>query len=61
MRKFTILHTIETAGPGGAETVVLDLASRVDPTRFRSIALIPREDWLSRNLKERGIPTFFVD
>jgi glycosyltransferase involved in cell wall biosynthesis len=61
MRKFTILHTIETAGPGSAETVVLNLASRLDSSRFRSVVLLPREDWLSERLRERGIPTFFVD
>jgi glycosyltransferase involved in cell wall biosynthesis len=61
MKKFTILHTIQTAGPGGAETVVLELASRLDPSRFRSIVLLPREDWLSKNLRERNIPTFFVN
>jgi len=61
MKKFTILHTIETAGPGGAETVVLDLASRLDSNRFQSIVLLPREDWLSRNLRECNVPTFFVD
>jgi glycosyltransferase involved in cell wall biosynthesis len=61
MKKFTIMHTIETAGPGGAETVVLDLASRLDSSRFRSIVLLPREDWLSKNLQERGVPTFFVN
>jgi glycosyltransferase involved in cell wall biosynthesis len=61
MRKFTILHTIETAGPGGAETVVLNLASRLDSSRFRSLVLLPREDWLSERLRERGVPTFFVD
>jgi glycosyltransferase involved in cell wall biosynthesis len=61
MRKFTILHTIETAGPGGAETVVLNLASGLDNSRFRSIALLPREDWLSEKLREQGVPTFFVD
>ncbi|MGB2887260.1 MAG: glycosyltransferase, partial [Candidatus Acidiferrales bacterium] len=61
MRKFNILHTIETAGPGGAETVVLNLASRLDSSRFRSVALLPREDWLSERLRERGVPTFFVD
>ena len=61
MKKLTILHTIETAGPGGAETVVLNLASRLDANRFRSIVLLPREDWLSKRLQERGIPTFFVD
>jgi glycosyltransferase involved in cell wall biosynthesis len=61
MKKLTVLHTIETAGPGGAETVVLELASRLDPNRFRSVALIPREDWLSKNLRERGVTTHLVD
>ncbi len=61
MKRFTILHTIETVGPGGAETVVLDLASRLESSRFRSIVLLPREDWLSRNLRERNVPTFFVN
>jgi glycosyltransferase involved in cell wall biosynthesis len=57
MRKYTILHTIETAGPGGAETVVLDLAARLDPQRFRSIALLPEASWLGRQLEQRGVPT----
>lgn len=61
MKKSTILHTIQTAGPGGAETVVLDLASRLDRSRFRSIVLLPREDWLSKNLRERNVPTFFAN
>ena len=41
MSKRTILHTIETAGPGGAETVLLHLASRLNRDRFRSLALLP--------------------
>ncbi len=61
MKKITILHTIETAGPGGAETVVLNLASRLDSSRFRSVVLLPKRDWLSERLRERGIPTFIVD
>ena len=48
MKRLTILHTIETAGPGGAETYS-DLALRLDTARFRSIALLPREDWLSND------------
>src|SRR5579862_863428 len=59
MRKLTVLHTIETAGPGGAETVVLNLASRLDSNRFRSVALLPREDWLAERLRERGVLTLF--
>ena len=40
---------------------MLELASRLDTKRFRSIVLLPREDWLSKNLRERGIPAFLVD
>jgi glycosyltransferase involved in cell wall biosynthesis len=61
VKKLTILHTIETAGPGGAETVVLDLASGLDSKRFRSVALVPREDWLPKQLRDRGVPTFLID
>jgi len=61
MKPRTILHTIETAGPGGAETVVLNLATRLDPRRFRSIALLPSESWLGEKLKSSGVPTFFAE
>ena len=53
---YTILHTIETGGPGGAETVLLELASRLNPERFRSLALLPGGHWLPRRLEERGVP-----
>ncbi len=59
--KYTILHTIETAGPGGAETVLLQLATQLDPTRFRSIALVPKEDWLYQQLRAAGVPTHIVN
>ena len=54
-KRFTILHTIETAGPGGAETVFLELASKLDPERFRSIAMLPGGHWLPKQLGERKI------
>ena len=60
MKQFTILHTIETGGPGGAETVLLNLASRLNNSRFRSIALVPYEGWLSKSLRENGVPTYVV-
>jgi glycosyltransferase involved in cell wall biosynthesis len=56
MRKFTILHTIETGGPGGAETVLVSLASRIAKDRFRSLALLPYRGWLSEQLEKEGIP-----
>ena len=60
MRKYTILHTCEWAGSGGAETILLDLASHLDGSRFRSLALLPEHGWLREKLQERGIPTFLA-
>jgi glycosyltransferase involved in cell wall biosynthesis len=56
VKRYTILHTIETGGPGGAETVMLELASGLDPKRFRSLALLPGGPWLPAQLKSRDIP-----
>ena len=58
MTRHTILHTIETGGPGGAETILLYLASRLDPARFRSLALVPDGHWLPGKLRELEVPTF---
>jgi glycosyltransferase involved in cell wall biosynthesis len=61
MSQYTILHTIDTTGPGGAETVVFNLATRLDPRRFRSIALLPPRSWLGDKLREHGVPTFCAE
>lgn len=61
MNRRTVLHAIETAGPGGAESIVLELATRLDPARFRSVALVPRQDWLWLRLKERGVPVYVLE
>ncbi len=61
MKKLTILHTIETGGPGGAETVLLNLTTRLDPERFRSIAVLNHDGWLRQRLLERGVETHLVE
>ena len=61
MNQRTILHTIETSGPGGAETSLLLLASKLNRDRYRSLALLPAEGWLSEQLKYAGVPVFFAD
>jgi glycosyltransferase involved in cell wall biosynthesis len=58
--KYTILHTIETGGPGGAESVLLALATRIDSSHFRSLVLLPHEGWLQEKLQEKGIPVFLA-
>lgn len=63
--KRTILHTSETGGPGGAETVLLSLAAGCDPAQYRSLALVPKDatggDWLAQALRERGIEPILAD
>lgn len=61
LRPYTILHAIETGGPGGAETVLLDLVSNLDRDRFRSLVLLPRGNWLPKQLEERDIPIVLVE
>lgn len=51
----TVLNVIDTGGPGGAETVFLHTASSLDPSRFRSVAVVSREGWLADSLRARGI------
>jgi glycosyltransferase involved in cell wall biosynthesis len=61
MSRYTILHTIETAGPGGAENVLLSLVSNLDATRFHSLVVLPEGRWLPKKLRERGISTVTAD
>lgn len=57
----TVLHTIDTAGPGGAETVFIDLVTGLPATRYRSIAVIRGEGWVSEELRRRGVEPLFMD
>ncbi len=54
-RKFNILHLIETTGPGGAETVLLNLVSRIDRAIFEPTVLLVGEGWLSSAVRAAGI------
>jgi glycosyltransferase involved in cell wall biosynthesis len=51
----TVLHLIDTGGPGGAETLFATLAQRLGAPARRSLAIVPREDWLSGRLRTLGI------
>ena len=53
--KTTILHMIETTGPGGAETVVLQLIGRLDPNEFDSTVVLSGRGWLYDNMMKTGI------
>ena len=51
----TVLHVINTGGPGGAETVCLNLARYADRTRWQPIVVVPDEGWITRALRDAGV------
>lgn len=46
----TVMHLIDTGGPGGAETVFAQLAHRLGKDTH-TLTIVPREDWLSAHLR----------
>lgn len=54
MTQRRILHLINTAGPGGAETVFLRLVTGLDRSRWESIPFVPEVDWLTHELRNAG-------
>jgi glycosyltransferase involved in cell wall biosynthesis len=55
-----LLHTIDTLGPGGAETVCVELADGVDRSRFRSSVAVIREGWIHDTMLARGLDTSII-
>ncbi len=57
----TILHTIDTTGPGGAETVFIDLITRLPKNKFRSVVVIRGKGWVYEELCRRGVTPVLLD
>lgn len=57
----TILHTIDTTGPGGAETVFIDLATRLPKEKYRSVVVIRGKGWVYEELGRRGVIPILLD
>ncbi|MBJ6749828.1 glycosyltransferase [Geomonas anaerohicana] len=56
-----ILHTIDTTGPGGAETVFLDLVKRLDAKQFRSFVAIRGAGWVNDELLKLGVSPIYIN
>jgi glycosyltransferase involved in cell wall biosynthesis len=56
----TILHVIDTTGPGGAETVFIDLATRLPRDKYRSVVVIRGKGWVYEELCRRGVEPVFL-
>lgn len=50
-----ILHIIDTAGPGGAETILTHLAGGLNALGWASRVLVPRDDWLYQRLGQMAV------
>lgn len=50
-----IIHAIDTTGPGGAETVFLELAEKLQIPGYRNLAIIKGPGWVEEQLKQRGV------
>jgi len=55
-----ILHVIDTPGPGGAETIFVELAKGLDPHRWRSFTTVPRGGWVRDALVEGGVEPIMI-
>jgi glycosyltransferase involved in cell wall biosynthesis len=56
----TILHSIDTTGPGGAETVFLDLVENLRLDGYENYAIIKGAGWVEDQLKKRQIRYYIV-
>jgi glycosyltransferase involved in cell wall biosynthesis len=50
-----VMHLINTGGPGGAETVYVQLVRRLDPARWRSVPVLPNHEWMHEQLAGDGV------
>ncbi|WP_323813286.1 glycosyltransferase [Cellvibrio sp. NN19] len=57
----TILHIIDTTGPGGAETIFIQLANEAKKREYRSIALVRGEGWVAEQLRKHEVTTYFYN
>ena len=56
-----ILHSIDTTGPGGAETIFIKLATGLNPTKFKSYVAIKGPGWVCDTLTKYNIEPIFIN
>lgn len=56
----TILHLIETSGPGGAERMLISLVEALPKHEYRSLVCLLKEGWLNQELQRRGVETVVI-
>ncbi len=59
-RRIKILHIIESGGPGGAETVLLNIVHNLDQKKYHSVVALLKTGWLYQKLRDSHIPTLVL-
>lgn len=57
----TVLHLIDTTGPGGAETVFVNLLRELQRTDFHNLVVLRGEGWVADQVRKLGITPRFID
>lgn len=57
----TILHLIDTTGPGGAETVFINLLRELEKSEYRSVVVLRGEGWVADQVRKVGLEPRIVD
>lgn len=57
----TILHLIDTTGPGGAETVFINLLRELEKSEYRSVVVLRGEGWVADQVRKLGLEPRIVD
>lgn len=50
-----VLHVIDSDGPGGAETIFVELVLRLEELGWESLATVTKEGWSSHELRRLGV------
>jgi glycosyltransferase involved in cell wall biosynthesis len=58
--RHTVMHLIDTGGPGGAETLFAQLAKHIHGGSLQPLPVVPREGWLSGYLRSLGLQPLIV-
>lgn len=57
----TILHLIDTTGPGGAETVFTNLIRELQKTEFRNVVVLRGNGWVAEQVRLLGLEPILLD
>ena len=57
----TILHLIDTTGPGGAETVFTNLLRELEKSEYRNVVVLRGEGWVADQVRKLGMEPRIID